>query len=435
MIKQLLSCAAIAMALTASAETYPVSLDAMSTGSTEFYDAATKTITFQDAWGCCGWGWWSEDNGFDATNYDNFVVEIAANENMVQLVCEYADKDTYPSSTTQASAGDTKIILPLNKDGKVGIRQLYLQNSVADQTVTLTAAYFESAGEVAWEPVKWEGSQEITDWSQHLSIQPAKFIGTEKGDELHVTYTLTGTEWGSLKLATNTTDWPVLTSNADEVNEWDCIQLKESGTYKMTINAADAQTLQTTGLIVQGEKFTVTKIEVIKADEPQPQPTVPEHLYVIGQIDGNGFTPANGIEMVKADNVFTYTGMVEDADNGFGYVSFTEIQSDDWNAVNAARWAGTPDQSIADGETATLTKGVDASFKLAAGAHTFTITFADGGATLSVTGANSIDEINAAENAPAVYYDLNGRRVNEANLTNGVYVRVQGNTATKVLVK
>lgn len=41
-------------------------------------------------------------------------------------------------------------------------------------------------------------------------------------------------------------------------------------------------------------------------------------------------------------------------------------------------------------------------------------------------------EIVAVENAPAVYYNLQGVRV--ANPTNGIYVKVAGNKATKVLV-
>ena len=40
-----------------------------------------------------------------------------------------------------------------------------------------------------------------------------------------------------------------------------------------------------------------------------------------------------------------------------------------------------------------------------------------------------------AANAPAVYYNLQGTRVNAENLTPGIYVRVQGSTSTKVLVK
>ena len=41
--------------------------------------------------------------------------------------------------------------------------------------------------------------------------------------------------------------------------------------------------------------------------------------------------------------------------------------------------------------------------------------------------------IVADENAPAVYFDLNGRRVAEP--ANGLFIKVQGNKATKVIFK
>lgn len=46
---------------------------------------------------------------------------------------------------------------------------------------------------------------------------------------------------------------------------------------------------------------------------------------------------------------------------------------------------------------------------------------------------SGIEEIEAADNADAVYYNLNGVRVD--NPENGLYIRVSGNKATKVLVK
>ena len=54
--------------------------------------------------------------------------------------------------------------------------------------------------------------------------------------------------------------------------------------------------------------------------------------------------------------------------------------------------------------------------------------------TLSVTeGTVGIDSVVAEENAPAVYYNLQGVKV--ANPENGVYVVRQGNKVSKVLVK
>ena len=50
---------------------------------------------------------------------------------------------------------------------------------------------------------------------------------------------------------------------------------------------------------------------------------------------------------------------------------------------------------------------------------------------------SGVEEVEAEEdvNAPAVYYNLNGVAVDAANLVPGLYIRVQGAKATKVLVK
>ena len=52
-----------------------------------------------------------------------------------------------------------------------------------------------------------------------------------------------------------------------------------------------------------------------------------------------------------------------------------------------------------------------------------------------VPGGSGIAGIAADENAPVEYYNLNGMQVSAGNMTPGVYVRRQGNTAVKVLVK
>lgn len=53
---------------------------------------------------------------------------------------------------------------------------------------------------------------------------------------------------------------------------------------------------------------------------------------------------------------------------------------------------------------------------------------------LGLGGTSGIEDIDAAaNNAPVEYYNLQGVRV--ANPTNGLYIRRQGSTATKVLIR
>ena len=42
---------------------------------------------------------------------------------------------------------------------------------------------------------------------------------------------------------------------------------------------------------------------------------------------------------------------------------------------------------------------------------------------------------NSAANAPVIYYNLQGIKVDTENLTPGIYIKCQGNNATKIIIK
>lgn len=172
-------------------------------------------------------------------------------------------------------------------------------------------------------------------------------------------------------------------------------------------------------------------------DEPDPIP-VPEHLYIFGTVDGNNWTPAEAIEMDKADKVFTYTGSI-DAE-GDGYFAFTEVQSSDWATVNAARWSGSEgaDQPVVLDSEIELVYGVDASLKLVAGYYEFKVVFDDYVVNLTVTAkekpGDGIDDISADASSQAEYFNLQGIRVVNPAAGN-IYIVRRGENVTKELVK
>ena len=51
------------------------------------------------------------------------------------------------------------------------------------------------------------------------------------------------------------------------------------------------------------------------------------------------------------------------------------------------------------------------------------------------TGIEDVIVEESAEDAPVEFYNLNGIRVSGENLAPGLYIRRQGNKATKVLVR
>lgn len=84
----------------------------------------------------------------------------------------------------------------------------------------------------------------------------------------------------------------------------------------------------------QEEVFTITKIS---SPEPEPEPEpedTPEHLYILGNIDGIGWEPAASAEMTKDGDIFTGTYTFTEATS---YFAFTIVQGS-WDDVNANRY-------------------------------------------------------------------------------------------------
>ena len=90
---------------------------------------------------------------------------------------------------------------------------------------------------------------------------------------------------------------------------------------------------------------------VPKAEEPTPEPTI-DPLYVFGSFQG--WAPAEALELTYADGVYTIED-IEFAEGGnFG---LSTVKSEDWAAVNAARYGFATDNAIAvKGENA-IVKG------------------------------------------------------------------------------
>lgn len=137
--------AAVLGVLSMNAADYKLSLTELGTGWGSSYDAATKTITYEDAWK--GRGWWLD--GQDLSAYDKVVIEFEPLTIGVQLVVEYGEKADLENESNTAEVGDTKIEILLSSSVK-DIKQIYLQNRSTAGTVVLKDAYLTSdSGELS----------------------------------------------------------------------------------------------------------------------------------------------------------------------------------------------------------------------------------------------------------------------------------------------
>ncbi len=189
--------------------------------------------------------------------------------------------------------------------------------------------------------------------------------------------------------------------------------------YPFSLSVANAK---------EGDTFTVTNVCWVPKGEDRPayegQIEVPETMYVVN----NG----TYTEMRKSGNTFIASvKLVADADDMSSFY-FT-------NMKNESRAAAT---YYCASSSEALTSNAPASISISDAPGTpFTLNHS--GSTLltlnldnlTVVGdiANSIDTIEEADNATAVYFNLQGVRVE--NPSNGIFIRKAGNTVSKVLVK
>ena len=117
-------------------------LDMLPSLSNDAYDAATKTITFGDAWGWVNW-WFGEVGDF--SEYDSFVLEFEPVSFIAQVMVLY--NGDIESQSVQAQPGESKIVVNLDPAGKKSIQQIAIQNSEPG-SLTLTAAYFAASAGV-----------------------------------------------------------------------------------------------------------------------------------------------------------------------------------------------------------------------------------------------------------------------------------------------
>ena len=163
-------------------------------------------------------------------------------------------------------------------------------------------------------------------------------------------------------------------------------------------------------LNMNNRTLTVTK----KGDTPGPQPTF-DPIYIMGEVNGNGWFPYQGFQM-STDDGKNYTAAVttDGASGGFSYFSFTKklypspIEYDEtnpgpweeaWASIADYRFGaeGVEDYPVVENQAMPLgLDGTSTAFKIGAGEWTFTLNMT--ARTLTVT-----------KGQPAGYnFDVNG---------------------------
>lgn len=238
--------------------------------------------------------------------------------------------------------------------------------------------------------------------------------------------------------------WPGVAMTAHEGNLWK--YTVPEGTTGLLFNAGDGDATKTPDFVAVADHVYTTAGDGGHINDYGTNVEMPDHLYVIGNLENNSWSTSTPVEMTREGNLmYARVTFVPDGTNTMCWFNLCTVTGADWDAVNGADRYGAPTENTPitlDGDELALVKY--AANVNASGCQSWTTApctayvvadFAKNTVSLRTTkpaGVNDI-EADAADVAPA-YYTLQGVRV--ANpVVPGLYIEVHGNTARKILVK
>ena len=157
-----------------------------------------------------------------------------------------------------------------------------------------------------------------------------------------------------------------------------------------------------------------------------PQLEAPEMLYIMGNLEGNSWDPANAVAATSVnDGVFTFSEVNLKNNEPNAWFTFINVLSDDWDLINNGSHRYGPaagvDGALVVGSTTKFTITTEGTWNIPNGLYKFVVDFNEMTVTVTedVSAVKSIDsEINGVE----VIYNLQGVRVNRNNMTPGIYI-------------
>lgn len=181
----------------------------------------------------------------------------------------------------------------------------------------------------------------------------------------------------------------VFDKNEGSQIEWNCSESEEHG---VTVNLGKNMYIQAIELVWEGASATHYTVTLSADAEPEVE-------------------PVNRRVSSYSNNVFT----VEDGAGGAGVTARELLHTDDFSPVKAS----------------TVTLATSKAFDPGWGMKLKEMYIH--GNEYGQTGGVGIEDIDVE--APVEYYNLQGVRVNAENVPAGLYIRRQGNIATKVMIK
>lgn len=178
--------------------------------------------------------------------------------------------------------------------------------------------------------------------------------------------------------------------------------------------------------------------------DPEPNPNMPAKLYVLGDLEQGHWQPSAGVEMKKEGNSFIAYSIKLVANDGqeYCYFSLTDDLGNNWDELNgkANRYgASSKDAAITLNQSLDMVKfnaGGNASsctsWMVKPGSYNIIADFSTNKVTLASPSLSGVENVDLDLDQP-VYFTLQGVRVESPS--NGIYIKVCGKKAEKVVVR
>ena len=153
-------------------------------------------------------------------------------------------------------------------DGQDATQVDYVAIQSSDSCTLEIKRVYLTPGTSAWETTKlWEGECSFGNWENGISIPASQFLEVQDGDQLEFIYQNDTSDpkveyWQFKTIYGGTTT--TLEGNADQLNEWGCASVGNSGVFRIHLTAKDVKELRKIGLFVNGFYNIVTQVNLLK---------------------------------------------------------------------------------------------------------------------------------------------------------------------------
>ncbi len=282
----------------------------------------------------------------------------------------------------------------------------------------------------------------FNEWKENGKEVPETCITKHEGLAI-------GTSEFKVKIYDGSKDIYYSTGSAIAIGEW--VKIEGNADANMTISGA-----------TEGQAFDVEfncrtkEIKVTAVEGGNTTISMPEKLYIIGNVNNTNWATNLGVEMVADKSAGTFTAekvSINTAyENDYGYFSFTTAlgttgDSTEWDEVinaNDRYGAAEADTEITIGNegsgsasfvqyAAGVNASAAASWKVVPQIYDITVDFNNNTVSLTKSVESIISSIVSNESENATYYNLQGVKVDQPSA--GLYIEVIGNQVRKVIIK